>query len=139
MKNLTTNQIMVGIAVLFIGFGIGYAVADNKTPEMGNHTMGNGMMMSDNSMMGSHSMQGNSMQSMMDGMMNNLRGKTGDAFDQAFLSEMIMHHEGAVDMAEAVLATSKRPELRTLANDIISAQTKEINMMKKWQREWSNR
>ncbi|MFM2383712.1 MAG: hypothetical protein RIQ72_284, partial [Candidatus Parcubacteria bacterium] len=65
-----------------------------------------------------------------------LEGKTGLEFDQAFLSEMIIHHQGAVDMAKQVLATSKRPELMKLANEIIAAQTKEIEMMKKWQTEW---
>lgn len=65
-----------------------------------------------------------------------LEGKTGDAFDQAFLKEMIVHHEGAVVMAQQVLATSKRPELIKLANDIISAQTKEIAQMKEWQKAW---
>lgn len=65
-----------------------------------------------------------------------LAGKTGDAFDQAFLREMVVHHEGAVAMAEQVLATSKRAELRKLAEDIIAAQTKEIDMMQSWEKNW---
>jgi uncharacterized protein (DUF305 family) len=69
-------------------------------------------------------------------MMANLKGKTGDEFDKAFLSEMVVHHQGAVEMAKAVLATSKRPELIKLANDIISAQNKEIEMMQGWQKAW---
>jgi uncharacterized protein (DUF305 family) len=76
------------------------------------------------------------MNNTMTGMMSDLQGKTGDAFDKEFLSEMIVHHQGAVEMAKAVLATSKRPELIKLANDIISAQTKEIDMMKGWQTTW---
>ena len=35
-----------------------------------------------------------------------------------------------------VLAQSKRPELIQLANDIIAAQQKEIDMMRGWQRTW---
>lgn len=77
-----------------------------------------------------------SMDSQMHTMSNSLKGKTGDEFDKAFLSEMVIHHEGAVIMAEDVLATSKRPELLTLAKDIISAQTKEINQMKAWYKKW---
>jgi uncharacterized protein (DUF305 family) len=77
-----------------------------------------------------------SMEGMMKGMMAGLEGKTGLEFDQVFLGEMIIHHQGAVDMAKQVLATSKRPELIKLANEIIAAQTKEIEMMKKWQTEW---
>ena len=78
------------------------------------------------------------MDDMMKDMMAKLDGKTGDAFDQAFLSEMIVHHEGAVVMAEAVLKSSKRPELIKLANDIIKAQNGEIVAMKNWQKAWFN-
>lgn len=76
------------------------------------------------------------MDDMMEGMMFGLNGKTGDAFDKAFLTTMIVHHEGAVKMAEAVLKESKRPELIQLANDIITAQNKEIDMMKGWLSSW---
>jgi uncharacterized protein (DUF305 family) len=76
------------------------------------------------------------MSSMMMEMSAGLRGKTGDEFDKEFLAEMIVHHQGAVDMAKQVLATSKRPELLKLADDIITAQTGEIQMMKNWQKEW---
>jgi uncharacterized protein (DUF305 family) len=75
---------------------------------------------------------------MMQNMTMGLSGKTGDAFDKEFLAEMIIHHEGAVAMAKQVLATSKRPELLQLANDIIAAQTKEIGMMQAWQKKWFN-
>lgn len=131
MKNLTTNQIIVGIAVLVIGFGLGYTVRGNTSPQMGNHMMSSGQMMGDH-------MMGGNMQDAMQGMMAGLQGKTGDEFDQAFLSEMVMHHQGAVVMAQAVLETSKRSELIQLAKDIISAQTREINMMRNWQKNWFN-
>lgn len=74
----------------------------------------------------------------MDSMTDALKGKTGDEFDKEFLAQMIIHHEGAVDMANQVIATSKRPELIKLANEIISAQTAEINKMKEWQKSWFN-
>lgn len=81
---------------------------------------------------------GMGMDQMMDGMMAELEGKTGDAFDKAFLSEMIVHHEGAVVMAKSVLKNSKRPELIKLASDIITAQTGEMGMMTNWQKAWFN-
>lgn len=93
----------------------------------GTHRMSDGRIMSDN---------GSGMASMMHDMNANLTGKTGDEFDKAFLDDMIIHHQGAVDMAQLVLKNSKRPELIKLANDIITAQTTEIDMMKKWQKEW---
>jgi uncharacterized protein (DUF305 family) len=72
----------------------------------------------------------------MHSMTSGLEGKTGDAFDKEFLSQMIVHHEGAVAMAQQVLAQSKRPELLKLAQDIITAQTKEISTMQEWQKAW---
>ncbi len=77
------------------------------------------------------------MSGMMHGMTQNLEGKTGAAFDQAFLSDMIIHHQGAIDMARMVLQKSDRPELRKLAEDIISAQSKEITQMQNWQKAWT--
>ena len=79
---------------------------------------------------------GMDMDSMMQGMMSSLEGKTGDSFDKAFLSEMIVHHEGAVAMAQEVIKNSKKPELLKLANDIISAQNQEIEMMNGWLKAW---
>ena len=76
------------------------------------------------------------MQHEMDNMLAGLTGKTGEEFDHAFLDEMILHHEGATAMAEEVLKKSKRPELRKLAEDIIRAQKKEIEMMREWGQTW---
>lgn len=73
---------------------------------------------------------------MMQGMNAGLQGKTGDAFDQEFLSEMVIHHQGAIDMAKMVPQMSKRPELLKLAQDIIEAQSKEITQMQEWQTQW---
>ncbi len=56
-----------------------------------------------------------------------LRGKK--PFDRAFVDEMVPHHQGATRMAEAVLTKTKDPEVRTLAQAIISAQKREIQEM----------
>ena len=76
------------------------------------------------------------MKGTMNGMMHGLDGKTGDDFDRAFIKEMIMHHEGAVEMAEEALEHSNHAEIKTLSNAIISAQTKEINEMNVWYKNW---
>ncbi len=118
--------LLVAILAVIIGYFIGSGVCGNRNSGM-MHRMPNGeMMMND----------GTGMKDMMHQMSASLEGKTGDAFDSAFLKEMIVHHEGAVVMAEQVLATSKRPELIKLANDIITAQTAEIKMMSDWQKAW---
>ena len=77
-----------------------------------------------------------SMGSSMDNMMAGLEGKTGDAFDKAFIEEMVVHHQGAVDMAQAALKNGKHQELLTLATAIIKAQNKEIADMKAWYKSW---
>ena len=49
-----------------------------------------------------------------------------------FLSMMIPHHQGAIDMAEAVLLSTRDPELRNLAQSIITEQRNEIVLMQAW-------
>jgi uncharacterized protein (DUF305 family) len=106
---------------------VGYLIWGTKArgPEM--HMMPDGTMMHDEEM---------SMDAMMHDMMAELDGKTGDEFDKAFLSEMIVHHEGAVDMAEAALTDAKHQELKDMAKAIITAQTTEIAQMKTWLKTW---
>ncbi len=71
----------------------------------------------------------------MSDMSASLKGKTGDDLDKAFLTGMIEHHQGALDMA-AYLKNAKHPELQKMGEDIIKAQTSEIEQMKKWQKDW---
>ena len=54
---------------------------------------------------------------------------TGDV-DVDFLQTMIPHHQGAVDMAKAVVAHGKDPEVKALAEVIIVAQEQEIVQMR---------
>ncbi len=56
-------------------------------------------------------------------------------FDKAFIEEMIPHHQMAVMMAQMLKNTTNRVEMDRLADDIISAQTKEINEMRQWYKE----
>ena len=54
---------------------------------------------------------------------------TGPDFDRLWLQMMITHHKGAITMAQDALATTTDPEVKTLAQAIIDAQTKEIASM----------
>ncbi|MEK9158054.1 MAG: DUF305 domain-containing protein [Patescibacteria group bacterium] len=62
--------------------------------------------------------------------------KTSKPFDKEFIQEMIPHHLMAVMMAQMLVVSTSRPEMRTLAENIISAQNKEIGEMKEWYALW---
>jgi uncharacterized protein (DUF305 family) len=49
-----------------------------------------------------------------------------------FVTMMLPHHQGAIDMAKAVLLNTRDPELRNLALGIIAEQQNEINVMRAW-------
>lgn len=130
MEKNKTIHIVVLIAVLLVGVYIGYGLSANKEEGyIGMHRMENGEMME-----GTGSAK--NMQDTMISMSASLQGKSGDEFDKAFLSQMIMHHEGAVIMANAALINAKHTEIKELAKNIIAAQTSEITQMKGWLTSW---
>jgi uncharacterized protein (DUF305 family) len=58
---------------------------------------------------------------------------TGTAFDRAFLTLMIQHHEGALKMVEDLFATPRagqEVDVNVFANDVVSVQTAEIGIMR---------
>ncbi len=120
------NTVVLALLTLIIGFGGGYLLA-GREPYVGTHMMPNGMMMDD---------AGMRMGSTMDNMVAGLQGKKGDEFDKAFLKEMIVHHQGAVEMAEAALSNAKHQEIKDMALAIITAQTGEIGQMQEWLQRW---
>lgn len=52
--------------------------------------------------------------------------------DADFATNMIAHHQGAIDMAKIVAAFGKDPKIRELAQNVIKAQEGEITMLKSW-------
>ncbi len=116
---MDTKLVVVALMALIVGAGGGYVFANDARGQ------------------GAHRMpDGSAMHGEMNSMMAGLAGKTGEEFDHAFITEMIVHHEGAVEMAEAALQHAKHEEIKQMANEIISAQTREIEQMKEWEMAW---
>lgn len=53
-------------------------------------------------------------------------------FDKTFVEEMIPHHQMAVMMASMLKGATQRLEMKELADNIITAQTNEIDQMRQW-------
>ncbi len=65
---------------------------------------------------------------------DSLRAATGGAFDWAYLTLMIQHHEGALGMVRDLLATpgsAQDVDVNVFANDVVSVQTAEIGAMRR--------
>jgi uncharacterized protein (DUF305 family) len=52
--------------------------------------------------------------------------------DHDFVTMMIPHHQGAIDMAKGELTYGKDPAMRRLAQEIIADQQSEIELMNLW-------
>jgi len=147
MKNYIIVAVSV-LVILLIGIGIGYNMSTphfakysrfgSQEAFQGVHMM-NGKGMSQNMFYDTDETGGLTMADMMGNMNLSLKGQTGDQFDQVFLVQMIMHHQGAVQMAELALKQAKHQEIKDLAQAIIAAQNKEIADMKTWLQDWYNK
>jgi uncharacterized protein (DUF305 family) len=135
--------LIVVLAVL--AFGISSVVLA-QGPTGGYGWRGGGMMnggmmggMMGRGMMGGGMMNGGMMNGGMmgQGMMNGPRPRDPNLpFDLRFLDEMIAHHQGGVIMTQHMAVDSQRPEMRDLAQRIITAQQREIAQMQQWRQAW---
>lgn len=53
-----------------------------------------------------------------------------------YLSQMIPHHQEAIDTAQIILQRSDRPDMQKFAQEIIEVQSNEISQMRIWLNEW---
>jgi uncharacterized protein (DUF305 family) len=72
----------------------------------------------------------------MTGDLDDLRTASDTEFDRIFILQMIPHHEMAVMMASMLAAATERDEMQTLADNIITSQSREIDMMRSWLTAW---
>lgn len=101
------NKIIFGVGGIIVGLILASIFGFNN---------GNGRMMGSNQNTGSNQRM--------------------SSIDKHFIEQMIPHHDGAVVMAKLALEKSKRPEIKTLASAIIVGQTKEIEDMTGWYKNW---
>ena len=138
----TTAVLAIGGGVAFAGsqpgsgagqVGQGRAASDETGSDgMGSMMMGNGMgSMMDGSSMSIMMDREGSMSSMMDGSFDK-----DEPFDLQFIDQMTMHHEGAIMSSEHMISDSQRPELRKLAENIEESQSKQIDQMESFRKEW---
>jgi len=66
-----------------------------------------------------------------DATMAKLQTLNGAEFDRLWLTSMIGHHRGAIEMAKAELAKGTNADAKTLAQQIITSQQTEIDQMQK--------
>jgi uncharacterized protein (DUF305 family) len=129
---MNRQTILVAIIALLIGGIGGYAITDkDESYEK------SGERMSDNQM-GMHQMPDGTMM----GDTENGTGQMDHSMmmvksDREFLTGMIPHHQEAVDTAKEVIARGgSTPEIKTLVENIVIAQEKEIAEMKQWYQDW---
>jgi uncharacterized protein (DUF305 family) len=126
MKN--KNILIVAIVAIVAVAGVSiYAISNNDNEMM------------DGNMMGNNSSQQATSNSLID--KNSAEYKMyselkGEDYDRMFIANMIEHHRGAVDMAKLAQTNAKHQELKDMADDIISTQSKEIADMESWQKQW---
>jgi len=63
-------------------------------------------------------------------------GAADAPYELQFLDTMIVHHQGAIEMAQLVATRAQHPELKRLAKSIVAEQQKEIGQLKDWRQKW---
>lgn len=114
--NHWVSLIVVAAVAVIIGAVIGWSRGHEKGAMMQNGHM--------------------SMAEMMEQMSASMDGLSGSDLEQEFISQMIVHHEGAIDMSTKLVGGSgvTNDQLRGMAAGIIRAQSAEIEQLKAWQK-----
>ena len=73
---------------------------------------------------------------MMNKMMVDHLGEKDNQYEARFIDMMIPHHEGAVMMSEHAVKHANRPELKEMAQKMIKEQSKEIEQLRQWRKDW---
>lgn len=125
MKQMN-RYILAGLLLVLVFF-LNACTGNHNEHAESHEAEGTGMM--DHGMMGQGGMD-HGMDHAMD------LGPADNTYDLRFIDGMIVHHQGAVEMAEEALAKSQRREILALAEAIIAAQADEIDLMNRWRNAW---
>ena len=123
---MNTKTIVIGAAVVVALGALAYTQLPKGGPEPMSG-MGHSTMASADAPASTKAYEA-AMAGMMKNMMAPLTGKP----EIDFMQSMIPHHQGAIDMAKAVLQYGKDPEVKTVAENVIKAQESEIAFIKGW-------
>ena len=63
-------------------------------------------------------------------------GQADRTFDLRYINAMIAHHRGAMLLAEQLAKNTERPEMKTLAQNILQDEPKAIAGLYEWKKEW---
>lgn len=110
MKVFRSGRLLVAL-LAFTLLAPGVATADSHSMQMDGDMSGMG--------------SGGMMQ-MMDGALSDLETLEGEEFEVAYVNQIIPHHEGALEMAQAVVDRAPNGEVRDAAARIIEDQQREI-------------
>lgn len=110
MKVFRSGRLLVAL-LAFTLLTPGAATADSHSMQMDDNMGGMG--------------EGGMMQ-MMDGALSDLEALEGEEFEVAYVNQIIPHHEGALEMAQAVVDRAPNQEVRDAAARIIEDQQREI-------------
>lgn len=76
------------------------------------------------------------MVTMGDAGLKSLQAKTGQAFDIAYMSQMVQHHMGAIEIAGEAQKRVVRQEIKDATKTVITSQADEIAKLTGWLRDW---
>ena len=122
MKRNLKIILIVFAALLFVGVGTWYFITDKQTKEKNQQQTNTASEVTTDSTAVADD--------------NKFAKLTGEAYDEAYIADMLAHHEGALNMSEMVSAGTERPELIQLAQTIMQTQSQELMKMQTWQQEW---
>ncbi len=122
--------VFVALAAAALLFAAGMMVGDDRDMHRGD--FGSRGMMGGQEMMGGQGMMGGS--NTMGGM--GMMGAMNVSSEREFLTEMIPHHEEAIESARILKEGSDRKEMRDFADEIITTQQAEVDDMREYLDRW---